>query len=73
MEVTSFTEAKKQIELFARDSDKSYVQVASSMKLPEVRPMRYRAKINEDTIKRAENGRILSKVEIKRMEGIWEV
>jgi hypothetical protein len=65
MEVTSFAEAKKQIELFAIDSDKSYVQVASSMKLPEVRPMRYRAKVNEDTIVRADNGRIKSRRELE--------
>lgn len=69
-EVCSFDEAKKQIKLHARENDSCYVQVASKMPMPEFRPMRYRAKVNEDTILRAENGRVLSKAEVRRMQGI---
>lgn len=70
IEVYSFDEAKKQINLHARENDTCYVQVASKMPMPEVRPMRYRAKVNEDTIVRADNGRVLSKMEVRRMQGI---
>jgi hypothetical protein len=70
IEVCSFDEAKKQIKLHARENDSCYVQVASKMPMPEFRPMRYRAKVNEDTILRAENGRVLSKAEVRRMQGI---
>jgi hypothetical protein len=70
IEVCSFDEAKKQIKLHARENDSCYVQVASKMPMPEFRPMRYRAKVNEDTVLRAENGRVLSKAEVRRMQGI---
>ena len=70
IEVCSFDEAKKQIKLHARESDTCYVQIASKMTPPEVRPMRYRSKVNEDTILRADNGRVLSRREIRGMQGI---
>jgi len=70
IEVCSFDEAKKQIKLHARESDTCYVQIASKMPMPEFRPMRYRAKVNEDTILRNENGRVLSRREIRGMQGI---
>jgi len=70
IEVCSFDEAKKQIKLHARENDSCYVQIPSKMPMPEFRPMRYRAKVNEDTILRAENGRVLSKAEVRRMQGI---
>lgn len=64
-EVCSFDEAKKQIKLHARENDSCYVQIPSKMTTPEVRPMRYRAKVNEDTIVRADNGRIKSRRELE--------
>ena len=65
IEVRSFDEAKKQIKLHARENDSCYVQIPSKMTPPEVRPMRYRAKVNEDTIVRADNGRIKSRRELE--------
>jgi len=69
-EVETFGDAKKLINLHEKSSDTTYVQIPSKMTPPKFRPMRYRAKVNEDTIVRADNGRVLSKAEVRRMQGI---
>jgi len=66
--ISSFKEAKEKIKLFAKRNDTCYVQVASSMKMPGVRPNRYKAKISDEIIVRAENGRVLSRREIQNMQ-----
>lgn len=66
IEVVSFDEAKSKIELFAKEGDVCYVQIASSMRMaPE---KRYEVK-PVPVIKNhfAENGRVLSRREIKRL------
>lgn len=68
-DVVTKKEAQQLYELHAKPLDKAYLYFESSMK-EELRPKRYTYKSSNDGIVRANNGRILSNAEIRRMGGM---
>lgn len=67
--VTSFKHADELISIYASETDKCYVTAVSSMRTSLPRQKRYTFKTTNNGDQRvfAENGRILSNAEVRRM------